>query len=283
MILEVNAPLCREQDGYEKFALTRTADLIEAEIFQAADAVIAVSRWLKDWIVRKGAQADRVHVIPNGVNAKLFGPQHSGERVRAQYGLGGKRVIGFVGSFQPWHDVEGLFKAFYRLYRKDDKLRLLLVGDGDLREKFEDTARRFGVTSAVSFTRHIPHQLVPDFIGPMDVAVVPFQKMKDFNFSPLKLFECMAVGKPVVATGLGQIAEVIEHGKTGLLYPPGDHQALAERLATLLYTPGLGSAIGKLARRKTLAGRTWDAIAAQTIRLALGLRHSRRRDLAPRQ
>jgi glycosyltransferase involved in cell wall biosynthesis len=182
--------------------------------------------------------------------------------------LGNQRVIGFVGSFQPWHDVEGLLRAFSRLYADDHTLRLMLVGDGEPRETLEETTRQLGLESAVVFTGNIPHDSVPDYIAAMDVAVAPYNWNKDFYGSPLKLFEYMAAGKPTVAAAIGQIEEVIEHRKTGWLYPSGDHEQLADGLASLLYSPESSSAIGAAAREKILTDYTWKAIATRIIDLA---------------
>jgi len=268
LMIEVNDPLCREQEGYEKFTLTSTAARMESVIIRGADAVIAISNWIKDWAISLGVNERDVHVVPNGVSTKLFAEMKTGETVRQRYNLGNQRLIGFVGSFQPWHDVEGLLRAFSKLYADDHNLRLLLVGDGEQRETLEETSRHLGLESAVIFTGNIPHDSVPDYIAAMDVAVAPYNWNEDFYGSPLKLFEYMAAGKPTVAAAIGQIEEVIEHGKTGWLYPSGDHEQLAQGLASLLYSPELSSAIGSAAREKILTDYTWKAIATRIIDLA---------------
>src|SRR5439155_13653441 len=114
-VLEVNAPLTVEQEGYKMFALTETARQMERAIARTSDAVVSVSDWLRDYLIAEGVEADRVHVLPNGVAERLFGQIGSGEAVKAELGLAGKRVIGFVGTFHPWHDVNLLLDAFARL------------------------------------------------------------------------------------------------------------------------------------------------------------------------
>jgi glycosyltransferase involved in cell wall biosynthesis len=268
LMLEVNDPLCREQEGYEKFTLTTTAARMESVIIRGADAVIAISNWIKNWAISLGMNDQDIHVVPNGVSTRLFAETKTGETVRQRYNLENQRLIGFVGSFQPWHDVKGLLRAFSRLYADDRNLRLLLVGEGEPRETLEETTRHLGLESAVIFTGNIPHDSVPDYIAAMDVAVAPYNWNEDFYGSPLKLFEYMAAGKPTVAAAIGQIEEVIAHGKTGWLYSSGDHEQLADGLATLLYSPELSSAIGAAAREKILTDYTWKAIATRIIDLA---------------
>jgi glycosyltransferase involved in cell wall biosynthesis len=271
LILELNAPLCRQQAGYEKFPLFRTAEVLEGEILRSADAVIALSDWLRDWSLSLGVESPRIHVIPDGVSEGLFGGELSGDVVRRRHKLEGKRVVGFVGSFHHWHDVKGLLEAFAGLHRTDPDLRLLLVGNGEQRPALEKSARDKGVAEAVVFTRNVPHHEVPLHIAAMDVTVVPYRPMDEFFFSPLKLFEYMAVGRPTVAAAIGQIQEVVEHGRTGLLYPPGDEARLADGIATLLRDPEEASRMGLAARRRVLQEYTWGAVTRKVTAIAAQL------------
>ncbi len=100
-ILEVNAPLCIEQEGYGKFPLHRSAQTLEDEIYRSTDAVVVVSEWLRDFIVKRGANAESVHVIENGVAERLFASPESRGSTRAQLGLvNGERVVGCVATYQ---------------------------------------------------------------------------------------------------------------------------------------------------------------------------------------
>lgn len=276
LILEVNAPLCLQQDGYEKFTFTRTARRMEGEILRAADALIVLSGWLKDWVQSEGVEPSRVHVIASGVAERFLRPGISGADVRAQHALHGARVVGFVGSFHWWHDVGGLLEAFAGLAEGGPDLRLLLVGDGEKRRSLERRARELGLAERVVFAGRVPHERVPEYVAAMDVAVVPYGPLKDFFFSPFKLFECMAVGRPVVAAAIGQIPEVVEDRVDGWLYPPGDNAKLAEGIGALLAAPERAEAMGKAARRTVHARHTWASIASQVTALARELIATRR-------
>jgi glycosyltransferase involved in cell wall biosynthesis len=269
LILEVNAPLWLEQEGYSRFTLPELARTMGRETFRRADVVICVSAWLKEWVVSQGAEKANVHVVPNGFSKRLFSRKPNGKAMRARYDLVGKRVVGYLGSFQPGHDVDGLLEAFADLYRRDDHLRLLLVGDGERREHARAAAAKLGIAEAVVFTGNIAHDSIPDVLGALDVAAVPYRAEDDFYFSPLKLFESMAAGRPTVAAALGQIQEIVEHGETGWLYQAGDTDALAEGIAALLYAPELAAKIGAAARQKALADHTWDATSATILSLLL--------------
>jgi glycosyltransferase involved in cell wall biosynthesis len=269
LVLEINAPLCQEQAGYEKFPFTRTAEAMEPEIFGRADVVVGVSEWMRRFAVSRGARPERTHALPNGVGRHFCEPA-SGDAVRARYGLVGKRVIGHVSSFHWWHDVDGLITAFQALRAGDPELRLLLVGHGPRREQAEKTVQRLGLQSDVIFTGHVPHKEVPAFIAALDVAAAVFvpQLGNELYGSPMKLFEYMAVGTPTVATAIGQISELIEDRQTAWLCRPGDLNDLRDGLAKLLYTPDLARRIGQAGREKALSEYTWRAISAKILSLA---------------
>ena len=176
-----------------------------------------------------------------------------------------------MGSFHGWHDVAGLVEAFAALHEKDDDLRLLLVGGGEGRNALEKSIRKRGLESAVVFAGKVPHEQVPAHIAAMDIAVVPYKPIKDFFFSPMKLFECMAAGRPTVAAALGQIVDVIDHGKTGCLYPAGDDIALAEAIGALLNDATLAANIGEAARQLVLEQYTWSAVVKHVTDIAQSL------------
>jgi glycosyltransferase involved in cell wall biosynthesis len=108
----------------------------------------------------------------------------------------------------------------------------------------------------------------------MDAAVAPYPAQRGFYFSPLKVFEYMAAGLPVVASRVGQLAEVIEDGVTGLLCPPGDAVACAEALGRLRAEPALAARLGLAAREHVRRRHSWRAVAGQILRLAGALSSS---------
>jgi glycosyltransferase involved in cell wall biosynthesis len=264
--------LCDQQAGYEKFPLIQTARALEQQIIGSADALVVLTNWLADWAVGLGVDRGRISVLPDAVSYPLFGRDLSGLSVRAKYGLNGSQVVGFVGGFHKWHDVSGLVDAFARLHGTDSSRRLLLVGDGHDRRKLEKKVRQMRLSEAVVFAGRVPHEEVPDYLTAMDVAVVPYQPISDFFFSPMKLFESMAAGRPTVAAELGQIAELVRHRETGWLYPPGDSDKLHEGIEILLQDAALAAKIGSAARQYVLSRHTWSHVIEEVVRIASGLR-----------
>lgn len=271
LILELNAPLCDQQSGYVKFPLIETARAMERRIIGDADAIVALTPWLRQWAVGLGADERRIHVIPDAVSHTLFDEINSGEDVRKRFQLGTGGVVGFVGSFHKWHDVPGLIDAFAGLAAADRSRRLLLVGDGHDRKKLQARVDRMGLGELVVFAGKVAHESVPSYLAAMDVSVVPYRPIDDFFFSPMKLFESMAAGRATVAADLGQISEVVRHGETGWLYPAGDNEALQHTITTLLDEPELASRAGAAARRHVLAHHTWKRVTDEVVRIATGL------------
>ena len=272
-ILEVNAPLCMEQAGYNKFPLHQSAQALEDELYRSADAVVVVSEWLRDFIVKRGASVENVHVIENGVAERLFASPESRRDTRAQLGfVNGERVVGCVGTYQYWHDTNGLIDAFADVAGKDHSARLLLVGDGPERPEAERLIDRLGIRERVIVLGAVPHERVPGLIAAMDVAVAPFKWRRDHLYgSPMKLFEYMAAGTPSISTAIEQTLDIIEHERTGWLYPPGDQTALSGLLETVLVNPGMARAVGDAGRERIMNTYTWRTLAARAVTIAEGL------------
>ena len=263
-LLEVNAPLIEEQATYRGLRDAGGADRVAARVFRAASVLLAVSTEVAAWLERRGAALDRVHVIPNGVDAERFRPD-----VRpAAPGTLGSFTVGFVGSMKPWHGLEVLVEAFARLHGRGRDARLLLVGDGPARAAVCAELSARGLTGVVHCTGAVAPHEVPGLVTSADVAVAPYPDASRFYFSPLKVYEYMAAGRAVVASRVGQLETVIQHDVNGLLCPPGDAAALAVALERLRCEPAVRARLGRAARATVLGTHTWDAVAARVLELA---------------
>ncbi len=279
LILELNSPLAVEQATYRATGLGELAARAERWTLARADAVLTVSDPLRDYAVSLGADPDRVHVVPNGVDAGWFYPGEPDPRTRERWGLGEGPVLGFVGGLRPWHGVEALPAMLERLRPDHPSARLLIVGDGPLRGELERDLLERGLADGAVFTGSLQHEEVAPLVRQFDVALAPYPRPDhDFYFSPLKLFEYMACGVPVVAARLGQIEEIVCDGETGLLYTPEDPGALVEACARLLSDPDLRRRVGSAAAKEVHDRYTWDHNAERVGTLARSLIAARRAD-----
>jgi glycosyltransferase involved in cell wall biosynthesis len=221
LLVELNAPLAIEQNSYRSTSLGPLAAQAERWTLQNADALVVVSTELRQHVLSLGIEPARIHVLPNGVNATLFHPAPRDQALRTRWKLDGGPVVGFVGGLRPWHGAEVLPDLLGRLVTKYPQARLIIAGDGPLRSELERRLDERGLRSRTIMTGLLSHDEIPGLIREFDVALAPYPRPDhSFYFSPLKLFEYMGCGVSVVAAGLGQIAEIVKNGETGLLYPP---------------------------------------------------------------
>jgi glycosyltransferase involved in cell wall biosynthesis len=238
----------------------------------ASDQVFVVSQALHEFVTACGASASRVQLLPNAVDPQRFVAADDGHAVRAQYGLHGKRVIGFVGSLKPWHGTETLVEAFYRVQSMVPSTHLLIVGDGPCRQDLEAYTQTHALGPVVTFTGNVPYEDIPQYIAAMDITVAPYIPSDNFYYSPLKMFEYMVMGKPVVAGRIGQVEEVLRHRETGMLFEPGDIAQLSAVLTELLGDSALCRRLGSQAKVWVQQERTWESNAQQVITTAQRLR-----------
>ena len=265
-LLEVNAPLIDEQVEHRGLVDSEGATRATQRVFQAADALLAVSDEVATYLEQQPHTLGRVHLIPNGVNPKRFSFDHDVEPDDSNHVF----RIGFVGSLKPWHGVADLMEAFFMLRERCDDVRMTIVGDGPERSKLKDQLSKapVAVQQAVELTGAVSPDDIPAHLASFDIAVAPYPQLQNFYFSPLKIYEYMAAGCAVVASRVGQIEQVMQHERNGLLYPPGDAFSLCDALDQLRTQPLLRAKLGHSARQTVLKYHTWDSRVARIFELA---------------
>lgn len=267
LILEVNAPLALERQQYETLAFPRLARGCERRVADRASLVFAVSSPLRDYLVREGTDAAKVHVLPNGVNPDVFRPDADARRlVRGTYGIPeNATVVGFCGILRPWHGVDLLFRAVAPLLSRFPALHLLIVGDGPSRASLETLGAHLGISALVTITGRVPHEEVPRILAAMDIGVSP---RATFYASPMKVLEYMATDVAVVAPNSQNLRDLIADGVTGMLFRPEDEGSLTETLRSLIDDDTLLQSVRRQARKDVLEHRTWRLNAETVIRCA---------------
>jgi len=270
VVVEVNAPLIVEQQQYRELVLGDDAEAIEREVFDGADALAAVSADIRTYAVEKGAHPSRVHVVPNGVDLARF---HTRVAAAPTGVPDGRFVIGFAGSLKPWHGVDILMDAFALLCRRGVDGHLLLIGDGPMRAWVEGYANGARLLDRITITGWVPYGRLPGLLARVDAAAAPYPPLERFYFSPLKVYEYLAMGLPMVASAVGQITTLISDGETGLLTRPGDAADLAKKIERLHDDCGLREAVGRSAARAA-RDHSWRRAAETITGLAAGLRRA---------
>ncbi len=265
-IVEVNAPVASEREAHTGLALAADARQAERDALAGAH-VVAVSAALEPWCRARGAAS--VQVIPNGVDTRRFDASQQARAaaaLRQSLGLEGAQVVGFVGSMKPWHGVATLLEAVARLAPHRPALRVLLVGDGPAAAAARERAAEPDLAGRCRFTGAVAPDLIPAYLAALDVAVAPYDApMADgaFYFSPLKVVEAMAAGRPVVASRFDPIEAML--AGTGLLVAAASAASLAGAIGELLDDPARAARLGAAARERAVSGFGWDAVVARIL------------------
>jgi glycosyltransferase involved in cell wall biosynthesis len=203
---------------------------------------------------------EKVGELPNGVDVERFHPGLDGSSLRARYGLQQRdRVLLFVGGLDRAHYFKGVDVLLQALARiPAGNLRLLLIGEGDLWERYARQAAELGLADGVTFCGRVPEAELPAHYALVDLLVLPSTTMGE-AFGVV-LLEAMACGTPVVASRLPGVRSVVSDGQDGLLARPGDPGDLAAKIQTLLEDPARRRAMGAQGRAKVEARYAWPAI-----------------------
>jgi len=265
-LLEVNAPLADEEGRFRGLRLTWLTHRLERWILNRADRLIVVSAELRRHAVGLGVPAERILVLPNAVDRDRFHPRSDPEAAREGSGLG----IGFSGTLKPWHGLHHLLDAIASGGDALADARLLVVGDGPERPALERRAARLGIAGRIRFVGAVPHDRVAEYLRGCDVLVAPYGPMNDFWFSPLKVAEYRALGRPVVASRIGQLAEHLDEQQGVVLVPPGDVRALTAALTRLVTDPAHRTHLARAAAAAPVW--TWKDLVGHVLRSAEGAR-----------
>lgn len=270
-VLEVNAPLIDEQATHRGLEDRSGAEQVACRAFRAASTLVAVSREVAAWVNRNPCTRRPAVVEPNGVEPDRFQVQRPAP--------GAPFTIGFVGTLKPWHGLDVLADAYALVRRVEPTTRLLIVGDGPERSGLQRRLAGHDVLDGAHFTGAIAPDAVGPWLNRMHVAVAPYPASGPFYFSPLKIVEYQAAGVPVVASAIGQIPQLVRHRETGWLVPAGDSRAIAEACLAIRADSSQAATMANVARARTLAERSWDAVAARILDHAL---HAPRESISSR-
>lgn len=248
----------------EGSALYQVARRLESRVLSRADAVVTICEKLREELAGRAARPERISVVGNGVDTTSFQPTAADPAERRRWGLDGKRVIGYVGTFQPYEGLETLIASLPHILKRQPSAHLLITGSGGEEERLRARVRAQTLDQHVTFTGRLPHDQVRSVYALADLLVYPRLLTRTTALTtPLKPLEAMAMGKPVIVSDVPAMHELVKRGETGLIFRSGDEEDLAARCLEVLGSERHGAYLGDNARRWVLAERQWPALVAR--------------------
>lgn len=240
----------------------------ERRSYTMCKKIICVTTGIKNGIIELyNVPEEKIAVISNGANIDIFFPMNTKDSKRELKLEESSKYVCFVGNLAPWQGVEYLIKAVPFVLHKCPNLNFLVIGDGPMKSELIQLTHDIGVSNSFIFTGSIPYNKVPLYINASDVCVAPFIKERNskIGLSPLKLYEYMACGKPVVASAISGVSEVLEFSNGGILVIPENPELLANAIVTLLENDTLRKRLGSDGFHYVVANNSWFNIAKKVM------------------
>jgi glycosyltransferase involved in cell wall biosynthesis len=254
IILEVNYTSYTSLYRRRTKILEPLAHFLDKKIFEKADGIVVVSTYLKRHLTGLGVDERKIIVLTNAADISKFNFNINCNRIKEKYKLNGRKVIGFVGGFYPWHGLDILTESFMEVKNQLKEVCLFLIGDGPLKNEIEGKIKESGLERDVQFAGTIDHTDLPDYIAAFDIAVMP--DSNEYG-SPMKIYEYMAMGKPVIAPRLGPLEDGIDDGKEGILFEQHNGNELTKAMMKVLTNDGLCKEMGRNGANRVCLRHTW--------------------------
>ena len=242
--------------------LYRRAREIETQCMLAADAIVTISESMRDEIVSRGVPRNKIDVIPNATDESLPRERRDPQVLRHSLGIRPNEVvIGALSTLNAYEGIDVLIEAFAKLHTAAGLTRLLIVGDGPARSGLVELASIYRLGDRVIFPGRVPYGDVSTYHSAIDIFCVPRLDTPVTRLvPPLKPIEALATGRPVVASDLAPLREIVHAEQTGLLVRPSDSGDLANALEALVRDPDLRRQLGEQARSWVATNRTWQVL-----------------------
>ncbi|MDD1779292.1 MAG: glycosyltransferase family 4 protein [Candidatus Helarchaeota archaeon] len=240
---------------------------------KCSNLVVSVTPQISSFLIGHfHCKSDKIKVVQNGVNVRRFYPINDIALLREWRKKVGieedEVVVVFVGNIAPWQGVHILIESAFRLLSKNEKLKFLIVGDGLVKRTLEKKVENSKLGGKIIFLGMRPYEEIPFLINIADICVAPFinERNRKTGVSPLKIFEYMACGKPVVASRIEGL-EFIEKENAGQLIEPDDAISLAKVLQHLVGNPHKRIEMGRRGLEIACKKFSWDSRALEISKI----------------
>lgn len=265
----------RGDDAYDT-DYYRLFEARERDATLTADGLVTLGEQMKQNLVQFGAEAENIVLTPNAVGGKFLEEPGDTKTARRKLGLDPDlEYVGTISSLVPYEGLETVVEAAAKLIPHRPKLRLLIVGDGTSLPNILETARKLGISDRLMTPGRVDRDQSHLYHQALDIFVVPrISTQVTRMVTPMKSVEASASAKPVMASDLPALSELVQHNKTGLLIPAEDPEAWAQGIARLLDDPEQARTMGQAGRQWVLEERTWQANAEKYDQLYRQILHN---------
>ena len=235
---------------------------LETYVARHADAVAAIAKPMLHDLSSRGIPESKLFHIPNGVNTDRFFPGTRDEALVHDLKLREGLVFGFFGSLYRYEGISWLIRALARLRSAGQKFRLLIIGRGEDESAIREAVRECNAGDYVTIIPHVSYEQIGRYYSVLDVAVYPRRSIRLTELvTPLKPLEAMAMGKPVLASSVGGIRELVDSERTGLLFRPENEEDFCKQAMRMLASPSLRKSLAESGRQFVLRERDWNVLA----------------------
>lgn len=238
-------------------------DAMEVEAARACDRVVVISQALKHWLLERGIEAEKIHVVANAAELDALSSE---QELMGPAACEIAFTVGFIGSLTHYEGLDDLIRAVAALLPTLPDLRCIIVGDGTERRSLQRLAVELGCQRAVDFVGRVPRDRVASYYQAIDVFPLPRRRFEVCELvPPLKPLEVMAFKKALIVSDVAALAEMVEHERTGLIVPSEAPDALAAAILRLQRDPDLRQRLAEAGRDWVVNKRNWNLNACQYL------------------
>jgi len=222
---------------------------------------VAISRHIRDDIAGRGIPIEKLHQVGNGVDTAQFSPGPKDDALVDRHCLRGRPVVGFIGSFYEFEGLECLLQAMTQVRQRLPEARLVLVGGGEQEKLIPRLVRELNLEQHVILTGRVPHNEIARYYSVMDLLVYPRLRNRTTELTtPLKPLEALAMRKAVLGSDVGGVRELLGDGRVGAVFPAGNSEELARRVASLLTDTAERERLASSGYDYVVHERAWDKL-----------------------
>lgn len=243
---------------------------LEKFLYLKADHIVSLTRAFKSHIMKKGVSGERISLITNGADFEMYKPLPRLNAISAQYGLDDKFVVSYIGTHGMAHSLKTVLQAAKKLENKKDIL-FMLVGDGAEREGLLKEKERMGLQNVLMLSQQ-PKEKMPGFLAASDVSMVLLKKDDLFKtVLPSKLFEAMAMERPIILGVDGESRQLVEDAVCGIFIEPENHEELAGAVEKLYQDRDLLKMFGANGRKYVQSNYNRETLAEKYLNVLAGV------------